>query len=157
MDASSHCLLISVVVGKCHVCDSIIPRGIALSSGESAEDGVDVGSLRFHVGYEFRCRIDTRNPVELFLSRVLESRINSRCVLSLSSREDFPSRRDNTKKVARRRLASFPKCIPMNCIYVDRINSLVVLRDHEFVEFNEIVVTFRIVIRVDLMRQALFA
>lgn len=34
----------------------------------------------------------------------------------------------------------------MNCIYVDRINSLVVLRDHEFVEFNEIVVTFRIVI-----------
>lgn len=45
----------------------------------------------------------------------------------------------------------------MNCIYVDRINSLVVLRDHEFVEFNEIVVTFRIVIRVDLMRQALFA
>lgn len=51
----------------------------------------------------------------------------------------------------------FPKCIPMNCIYVDRINSLVVLRDREFVEFNEIVVTFRIVIRVDLMRQALFA
>lgn len=79
-----------------------------------------------------------------------------RAVSSLSSREDFPSR-DNTKKVARRRLASFPKCIPMNCIFVDRINSLVVLRDHEFVEFNEIVVTFRIVIRVDLMRQALFA